>query len=58
MPVDHSKIEEAISSAFQYEVSKLENKTSEKDGIGSGIDKKELDGMSSFFQRILTWYLL
>ena len=54
MPVDHSKIEETISSAFQYEVSKLENEACEKDSAGAGIDKKELEGMSSFFQRILT----
>ena len=52
--VDNSKIEETISSAFQYEVSKLKNEASEKDSTGAGIDKKELEGMSSFFQRILT----
>ena len=54
MPVDHSKIEETISSAFQYEVSKLENEACEKDSARAGIDKKELEGISSFFQRILT----
>ena len=54
VPLEQSKIEDVISSAFQYEISKLENKASEKDAAGTGIDKKELDGMSSFFQRILT----
>ena len=50
----HSNIEETISSAFQYEIGKLEKQSSEKEASTSGIDKSELEGMSSFFSKILS----
>ena len=53
-PIVHSNIEETISSAFQYEIGKLDKKASENDGPSSGIDKTELEGMSSFFSKILS----
>ena len=53
-PMVHSNIEETISSAFQYEIGKLDKLASENDGSSSGIDKTELEGMSSFFSKILS----
>ena len=52
-PSNHSQIEQTVSSAFQYEITKFENEASENGSSGASIDKKELEGMSSFFQRIL-----
>ena len=53
-PMVHSNIEETISSAFQYEIGKLDKQLSENDASSSGIDKTELEGMSSFFSKILS----
>ena len=50
----HSNIEETISSAFQYEIGKLDKQASGNDALSSGIDKSELEGMSSFFSKILS----
>ena len=49
-----SNIEETISSAFQYEIGKLDKQPYENDALSSGIDKTELEGMSSFFSKILS----
>ena len=49
-----TKVEETVSSAFQYEINKLDKENTKKEASGSGIDKTELEGMSSFFAKILS----